>query len=129
MTPVASSARGVLIVEDVEEMLSLLDQVVGGMPGFKVSGLAKNVWEARLELGRRKPDLVLLDEILPGESSADLLTEVLGEGIPVILITGVESPSHALPAGVHGRLTKPSWDTLEADRGRFQVAIAKALSG
>jgi two-component system response regulator CitB len=121
--------KSVLIVEDVDEMLVLLEQVVAGIAGLKVSGRAKNVWEARLELGRRKPDLLLLDEVLPGESSVDLLAEAVDAGVVVLLITGVEDPTHPLPAGAAGRITKPDWDRLDADQERIKKAIFAALSG
>lgn len=117
----------ILIVEDVEEMLELLATLVSGIPGLTVSGRAKNGWEARIELGRRRPDLVLLDEILPNESTADLLTEFLDAQVPVILVTAIQNPSHAIPEGVAGRLSKPDWKTLEEGRKRFEPLIFKAL--
>ena len=120
--------RSILIVEDVDEMRGLLEQVVAGIEGLKVSGLAKNVWEARLELGRRKPDLLLLDEVLPGESSVDLLAEAVEEGVRVLLITGVEDPKHPVAPGAAGRVTKPDWDRLDEDRERLKKAIFAALS-
>jgi response regulator of citrate/malate metabolism len=118
----------ILIVEDVDTMRDLLAQVVGGLAGLHVSGLARNSWEARLELSRRRPALVLLDEILPGESSTDLLSEMLEQGIPVLLLTGLSEPTHPVAAGALGRLIKPGWDTLEADSLRFQAAIMAALN-
>jgi CheY-like chemotaxis protein len=80
-----------------------------------------------LELSRRRPDLVLMDEILPGESSLDLLVEIQALSIPVLLVTGVEEPTHEIPPGVAGRLKKPGWDSLKADQERFRVAIFGAL--
>jgi response regulator of citrate/malate metabolism len=119
--------QDLLIVEDVDTMRSLLEQVVSAIPGFRVTGKARNVWEARLELTRRRPHLVLLDEILPGESSLDLLAEIRGQGIPVLLLTGLENPTHPLPEGASGRLVKPSWDDWQSDQERFRVAIEAAL--
>jgi response regulator of citrate/malate metabolism len=121
--------KRVLIVEDVEEMLELMAVLVSEIPGFEVSGKAKNCWEARLELGRRKPDLVLLDEVLPGESGLDLLPEIASLGVPVLLMTGMEEARHELPAGVSGRFSKPSWDTMESQREGIAQALKTALSG
>lgn len=118
----------VLIVDDVDDMRAMLAALVESIPGLSVSGQAANGWDARLELDRRCPDVVLLDEVLPGESSGDLLTEFQARGVPVILVTGVLNPTHRVPAGAFGRLAKPSWDTLDADRGRFQEMIQKATS-
>src|SRR3989338_5192717 len=61
----------ILIVEDVDEMRHLLADAIRGVDGFEVSGTAANTWEARIEVDRRRPDLVLLDEVLPGGSGVD----------------------------------------------------------
>jgi chemotaxis response regulator CheB len=123
-----TAARQILIVEDVDIMRQLLSDMISGIAGLEVSGVAQNGWEARLELTRRRPDLVLLDEILPGESAADLLAEFHATGIPVLLLTSLEKPTHELPHGAAGRIIKPSFDTLDADRVRFGNAIFSQLS-
>lgn len=117
----------VLIIEDVDAMRALLEWVLKDEPGIEISGLARNGAEARLELGRHKPDLVLLDEILPGESSLDLLELIKAQDIPVLLITGMERAAHPLPPGALGRLEKPDWDTLNKDQARFRTAILQAV--
>ena len=124
MSPAALS---VLVVEDVDEMREMIGQLISGMEGFKLSGLARNGWEARLELGRRQPSLVLLDEVLPGESSADLLTEIVALGVPCLLMTGVMNPTHAILAEAAGRVIKPSWETLEDDQERLRNELLQAL--
>ena len=113
----------VLIVEDVDAMRKLLEQALSGISGIAVSGSAANGWDARLEISRRRPDVILLDEILPGESGIDLLREFAGDGIPVLLITSMGDPNHPVPPEAAGRLIKPSWDTLESDRNRLKEAI------
>lgn len=117
----------ILVIDDVEEMAHLLREMLQGIPGVRVTGVAHNGWEARLEVSRRRPDLILLDEVLPGESSLDLLAEFQRDGIPVLLVTGIGSPTHALPEGVAGRLTKPGWRSLDGDRARFQEAILATI--
>jgi response regulator of citrate/malate metabolism len=117
----------VLIVEDVEEMRLMMEQFIGAMAHFKVSGTASNVPEARLELTRRRPALVLLDEILPGESSIDFLQELVGDGIAVVLMTGVENPSHPIPRGARARVIKPDWKNLEAARSGVEAQLMEAL--
>jgi chemotaxis response regulator CheB len=121
-------AKSILIVEDVDVMRQLLADMIAGISGLTVSGVAGNGWEARLELTRRRPDLVLLDEILPGESAADLLAEFHSTGIPVLLLTSIEKPTHELPPQAAGRIVKPSFDTLDVDRARFSSAIFSHLS-
>ena len=113
----------VLIVEDVDQMLKLLEHVVGGIKGLAVSGLAKNGWEARIEITKRRPDVILLDEILPGESAVDLLNEFQSQGIPVILVTGVDKPTHEVPANALGRIVKPGWRAIDVEQRRMGKAI------
>lgn len=116
-----------LIVEDVDSMRELLEQVLRGCSGYSVSGLARNGAEARFELVRRRPELVLLDEVLPGESSLDLLEELKKQGIPVILVTSLADRSADLPPGALSRLFKPTWKSLSADIRRFQAELDQAL--
>lgn len=117
----------VLVVEDVDEMRLLMEELINGMSQFKVSGSCANSIEARLEITRRRPSLVLLDEILPGESSTDLLQELVADGIPVVLISGVESPTHPLPAGAKLRIAKPGWKSLDEERPRIEAQLLSAL--
>src|SRR5689334_4877495 len=99
----------ILIVEDVADMRHLIAQSLAAFPEFKVSGLAQNTSEARVEIYRRRPDLILLDEILPGESSLDFLKEIKQLGIVTILMTSVSDPAHSLPPEAVGRIIKPGW--------------------
>lgn len=110
-------------------MRHLLKEVVGGISGLKVSGTAGNVAEAQFEIRKNRPDLVLLDEVLPGESALAFLGELSEEEqLPVILLTGLEKPEHALPAQARDRLVKPGWDTIEEDRVRMRELIFRALN-
>lgn len=118
----------VLIVDDVEEMRVLLKGVFEDQPDFEILTCASTV-EARVELTRRRPSLILLDELLPGESSLDFYQEIATEGIPVFFITGMEQRSDPVPQKVLGRLKKPSWKTFSADQKTLLQAIRKALSG
>lgn len=113
-------------------MRSLLELVLKDIPGIKLSGLARNGSEARLILSRHRPQLVLLDEILPGESSYDLLKEVHQQGIPVILITSLENETdktkdglRPLPSEAVFRMSKPGWKSVEDDRDRMGKLIFK----
>ncbi len=126
----------ILIIEDVDSMRELLEHLVKrlGESGaqYQFSGSARNGAEARFELVRRRPDLVLMDEVLPGESSLDLLEEFRADGLPVILLTSMKerSPGEVpLPPGALGRLLKPDWRTFDADSRRFAQELDQALKG
>lgn len=115
----------VMVVEDVEPMLELMRIALEKIPRLKVVAVAKNGWEARLEMGRNKPELVLLDEILPGESSTDLLRDMHQNGIAVICLTSLEAPTHEIPPHALGRIIKPGWKTLDSDTKRLESDIFK----
>ena len=117
-----SPALAVLLVEDVDEMREMLGTLIESIEGV-VCRSVSNTFEARVELNRRRPDVVLLDEVLPGESSLDLLSEIQALGVRVILMTGMETRTHELPPGVQERLVKPSWKSLDEAKDRFAEAI------
>lgn len=108
-------------------MRELLRLVLEPIPGVKVTGAVRNGSQARREVGRNRPGLVLLDEVLPGESSYDLLEEWAQQEIPVILITGYFGVDRPIPPSTLGRLEKPGWDTLEVDRERIKKYVFDRL--
>jgi len=125
----------ILVIEDVDSMRELMEHLIRGLEKseekYQFSGSARNGAEARFELMRRRPDLVLMDEVLPGESSLDLVEEFRNEGIPVVLMTSLKGRSAEevpLPAGALGRIFKPEWRTLAADTRRFCEELDQALA-
>jgi DNA-binding NtrC family response regulator len=122
------SKRTVLILDDVSEMREMLETLIHGFEGYKVSASCANCAEVRLEITRRRPSLVLLDEVLPGESSLDLLEELVQEGIPVVMMTGMEMATHQVPAGAALRIVKPDWKTLAEDGEKLQSTFDQVLA-
>lgn len=116
----------VLVVEDVDPMRELLKEALGRADGIRLSGAVRNTWEARREVLRRRPDLVLLDEVLPGESSVDFLQELVADGMAVVMMTGMDEREGEIPEGALARVFKPGWDTLEADSRRLRNALRAA---
>ena len=99
----------VLIVDDdanTREALAALVQA----EGFSTA-LAGSVEQARIQLVRQRPDVVLMDLRLPDGSGIDLFEDLEDRGtIETILITGhasVESAVEALRLGASDYLTKP----------------------
>ena len=125
--PGKPTAISVMIVEDVDEMRSMCENLLQGADGIRVTSTAASAAEARLLLSRKRPEVVLLDEILPGESSVDLLLECVAGGIVVILMTGVANPTHAIPPEAFSRIAKPGWKSLEEDKKRISAEIHKAI--
>ncbi|HUP57258.1 MAG TPA: hypothetical protein VM598_07375, partial [Bdellovibrionota bacterium] len=68
------------------------------------------------------------DEIIPGESATDLLSEFRSEGIPVLMLTSMLKPDHQLPEGAAGRIIKPGWNSIDQDRERIGKSIFSVVS-
>jgi DNA-binding NtrC family response regulator len=122
------SKKTVLILDDVLEMREMLETLINGFNGYKVSASCGNCAEVRLELTRRRPSLVLLDEVLPGESSLDLLSDLVAEGIPVMMMTGMEKATHEVPSGAAWRIVKPDWKTLDQDGAKLEAIFDQVLN-
>lgn len=98
--------KRILIIDD-DEHIGNLEQELLEREGYAVLR-AYSGTEALLLLKRTRPDLVLLDLMLPGLSGEALLLEL--DGIPVIVVSakaGVEDKTALLLGGAADYLTKP----------------------
>jgi len=105
-------AMKVMIVEDEAEIREIL-KVLLEEEGFAVVALdsAMNLVD---ELKRNSPDLLLLDQVLPGKSGVDAVREVRGidrfASLPIIMVTGLSGEDDkvaALDIGADDYVTKP----------------------
>ena len=110
-----------LVVDDDAHSLSALAELVEA-EGFDTS-TADNLAQARQQLEKQVPDVVLSDLMLPDGRGTELLRELLEEPtVEVILITGkatVETAVEALRLGAFDYLTKP------IDLGRLKTLLAR----
>lgn len=98
--------KRILTIDD-DEHIGNLEQELLEREGYAVLR-AYSGTEALLLLKRTRPDLVLLDLMLPGLSGEALLPEL--DGIPVIVVSakaGVEDKTALLLGGAADYLTKP----------------------
>ncbi len=98
--------KRILIIDD-DEHIGNLEQELLEREGYAVLR-AYSGTEALLLLKKTRPDLVLLDLMLPGLSGEALLPEL--DGIPVIVVSakaGVEDKTALLLGGAADYLTKP----------------------
>lgn len=98
--------KRILIIDD-DEHIGNLEQELLEREGYAVLR-AYSGTEALLLLKRTRPDLVLLDLMLPGLSGEALLPEL--DGIPVIVVSakaGVEDKTALLLGGAADYLAKP----------------------
>jgi DNA-binding NtrC family response regulator len=111
-----------LIIDDDADVVEWL-QEVARMEGFTVAR-AHSLRDARIELGRQRPDVLLTDLLLPDGEGIELLRELdKPEATEVIVVTGhatVDSAVAALRAGASDYLIKP------ADLERVQAVLRHA---
>lgn len=115
----------ILIIDD-DVAIGNLEQEVLEREGYLVQR-AYSGTEALLLLKEKKPDLILLDLMLPGMSGEDILPQI--QGIPVIVVsakTAVEDKVELLLGGAVDYLTKP-FDTKEL-LARIKVRLREKSS-
>ena len=119
----------VLIVDDDPEILALHGRVVA-QAGYRAT-LARNGREALAAVQNLKPDLILLDLMMPEMDGFEVLEALRGHdatrGIPVIVITGQalsEAETQRLNRGVAAILSKGIFTAAET-LGRIESALAR----
>ncbi|MFO1414586.1 MAG: response regulator transcription factor [Burkholderiales bacterium] len=118
----------VLVVDDHTLFRRGLTALLSGYPAIEVVGDAADAGEALRRAQELAPDLVLLDNHLPGVRGVDLLP-ALREALPAarVLMLTVSEDEHdlaaALRGGAHGYLLK----TIEGDA--LVAAILRAMAG
>ena len=96
----------ILVIDDDADIGNLLEETLTAQ-GYTVSR-AYSGTEALLRLQAQKPDLVLLDLMLPGLSGEQLLPQI--KGIPVIIVSAkidTENKVSLLLGGAADYITKP----------------------
>jgi two-component system cell cycle response regulator DivK len=109
MTP---AEKTVMIVEDEADAAELFAEMMR-VSGFRVLKTSSSAPALRM-MTDEKPDLVLLDIMMPGISGLDILREMREDpalaGIPVVIVSAKAMPAdirRAMEAGASTYLTKP----------------------
>lgn len=110
----------VLVIEDDDDTRELLEDALSGA-GFSVS-VAVSGPDGLAWLRQRVPDIVLLDQLLPGMSGLEVCREIRRQpglsAVPVVMLTALSRPSDqvaGLNAGADDYVIKPfSVDELTA---------------
>ncbi len=118
----------VLVVDDVPANVKLLEAKLSNEYYDVVS--AKDGYECIQKTKERKPDLILLDVMMPGidgfETCRQLKQDPDVSHIPVVMVTALSEPSdrvQGLEAGADDFITKPINDTALFARVRSLVRI------
>ncbi len=116
----------ILIVDDDVYIGNMVDEVLK-KEGYDVIR-AYSGTEALLVLSSRKPDLILLDLMLPGLCGEDLLPKI--ENIPVIVVSAksdINDKVELLMSGASDYITKPF--EIRELLARIKVQLRNASSG
>ena len=114
----------ILIIDD-DEAIGNLEQEVLERAGYEVQRAFSGT-EALLLLKQQRPDMILLDLMLPGISGEELLPQI--QNIPVIVVsakTGVDDKVGLLLGGAVDYLTKP-FDTKEL-LARINIRLCESI--
>jgi two-component system OmpR family response regulator len=142
LTPLASIANFILVVEDDEDEATFLKELLEKHK-YRVT-VARDGGQAQATFVMRKPDFVILDLILPGESGFEVCQRLkqANATIPVLVLTAVDMPEARVLAervGSDGYLTKPfdpeellrqiqgialrNWEKTHSDQGKDEKRI------
>jgi DNA-binding response OmpR family regulator len=105
-----SIVHHILIVDDDSATTATIKQLLE-KNGYTVQ-IAKDGGQAHSAFGRLRPDFVLLDIILPGETGFEVCERMKqhDETVPIMMVTGIDmddSRNLAARVGADGYLTKP----------------------
>jgi len=125
LTPTTAIANFILVVEDDEEEAAFIKDFLERHK-YRVT-VAKDGGQAHATFVMRKPDFVILDLILPGESGFEVCLRMKQANgtIPVLILTAIDlADARALAdrVGADGYLTKP-FDPDELLRKIQEVAV------
>ena len=117
---------GIVVVDDHAVVRSGLRLLLEAEEDLVVVAEAGNAREAVFEVRAHKPDVVLLDVVMPGESGIDAVPKLLLEapGVKILVLSMQDDPQYvreAFAAGAKGYVLKEAADAEVVDAIR-QVA-------
>lgn len=126
-----SERNTILIVDDSRLNIMMLAQILA--PDYEL--LTESSGEAALKLiAEKKPDLILLDVIMPGMSGFEVLTELKSNpytgNIPVIFITGLDNEQdeeRGFLLGAVDYITKPFKSVIVKVRVNTHMQIVRQI--
>src|SRR5262249_2657733 len=100
----------ILVVEDEDDIINIIKSYFERHAGYTVL-TARDGITALIEVGRSKPDLIVLDIMIPGVDGIDVCRRIKGDAnnkTAIIAISGqLESETKVLQAGADAFMSKP----------------------
>ena len=101
-----------LVVDDNDDNVKIMSTILLGR-GFEVR-IARNGQEALRSVEQQRPDLILLDVMMPGMNGMDVLDAIKGDprnaSVPIIMVTAKDQDQDVLDGyrfGAEYYITKP----------------------
>jgi two-component system chemotaxis response regulator CheB len=120
----------VLVVDDSALVRRMLGQVLAEDRRFELVGFARDGAEGLLRARDLEPDVITLDQMMPGMTGLEALPELARQSTArVVMLSSVEDPETAYAAlelGAVEFVSKPR-DLVEADFARFGETLRAAL--
>ena len=130
-TPASASRGTVLIVDDSRSNLAFLSHLLS--PHYDVLTADSGEIALQLAAGAQKPDLILLDVIMPGRNGYDVLGDLrenrATRDIPIIFVTGLdatEEEEKGLGLGAVDYIAKPFRPPIILARVRTHIDLKHA---
>ena len=98
----------VLVVDDSALFRSTLVQALSSMSNIEVAGEAADAFEARDKINELKPDVLIMDVVMPKMDGITFLNQLMEQyPLPCIMISGTASEESVLEAGAADFMKKP----------------------
>ena len=106
----------IVVVDDHAVVRTGLRLLLGGESDLEVVGEAGDAREAVFEVRAQKPDVILLDVVMPGESGIEAVPKLLHEApdAKILVLSMQDDPNYvreAFAAGASGYVLKEAVDT------------------
>jgi excisionase family DNA binding protein len=114
---------GILIVDDEPEIVSLIESFLQRQATYEISSASDGI-TALLEVGRTKPDLLILDIMIPGVDGIEVCRRIKADSTnktAIIAVSGqADKERKVLQAGADAFMLKPiDLDKLHAEAKRL----------
>ena len=123
----------ILIVDDTPQNLTVLGEVLKTQPNYHVRAANSGERALRAAHSEPKPDLILLDIMMPGMDGYEVIRRLREDGatrdIPIIFITamsGAEDETRGLEMGAVDYVTKPFNPAVVLARVRSHLELKRA---